>query len=889
MSVIIAIIVPVAVLFLSGFWVTGQLRNRTFRIAWPSGWRGSGFLSGFLKRKRPSPKLRKLITSRLPVVVYQALASDVGTTLFAAGAVKEVFGYSAEEWLQDPKSWLRALHEEDRQRVVAELAELRDEDSREITYRIRHRDGSWRWVRDTVTAFHDGDGVRYYLGVMTDISRERELERSQEEARRFFETLLQSGPWMLYRLDGEELRVGYVSPNLESVLGASPEDVQGRKMADFASSIHPNDRRLFARHLSLVRQAGKDHCRIRVHRGSGEYYWLDLNTRRVQEEPEVYFGYALDVHEQIRNEAFLRHYLEQQRELNDLGHYAWEATDPVAFFERAIEVVDRVLQPTFVAILEGVPREGMLRVRAGVRVPEGIGFSLADSQAGYTYQRGEPVVARDLKYEERFVVPRVLREQEVTSTLSVPIPGVSGPYGVLGIGYGKRMRIDETTIRFVQSVARMVGQVVRQRRMLDDLQHMAYYDELTGLPNRRALHRRLSQVLADPAATGLVAFLDLVDFGEVNDTWGHETGDRLLRAAAEKLDSGDGWVARWGGDEFVYVVPGEGALGRLEENLERLARPFSLQGKLTQLRARAGVVYFREHGSNVETLFRRADAALSAAKERNRQIFEYYPGLEREAQERRLLVESLRAALEKGEGLYLEFQPISRLRDGGLRAAEALLRWRHPNGRIIYPADFVPLAERYGLSSALDRKVLEIALQTGISWLRRSGSGAPVLSVNVSPESFSDLRFVGELRALLAYYGFPPDRLTLEITERVLADQERTKPVLAALRDLGVAVVVDDFGTGYSSLAYLANLGIDGLKVDRAFIRDIGRNERTEAVLRAIFALGASLDMSVTAEGVEKKEQYDWLRGENCGLAQGYYVGRPVAGEEFASRFLADR
>lgn len=841
-------------------------------------------------RRKPdplTPQARQLLARRLPVIVYQALADEKGTTLYVMGAVEEVLGYTARSWLERPDGWYRALHPDDRKRVMNELAQMASGESRELTYRIRHQSGEWRWIRDTVSLFNDAAGVSYYLGVMTDITRERALERSQTEARRFFEALLHSGPWMLYHLEGERLRIRYVTPNLEDITGADQPGIVGREMAELAEYVHPDDLRLFSRHLDLVRQLGRDHCRIRLRFAPGDYRWLDLHTQRMQEDPEIYFGYALDVNEQIRNETFLRRYLEQQRELNELGSYAWETTEPHAFFDRAIEVIDKVLRPEFVAILEYVAPDGELRVSAGKRIPAGIRLSLVNTQAGYTFRREEPVVAHDLPAEDRFVIPRAVLEMGITSTLSVPIPGLEEPYGVLGIGYKNHLRIDETTIGFVQSVAQLIGQVQRQRRMLDDLEHKAYFDDLTELPNRRALYRRLSRVLSDPTQGGMVAFLDLVDFGEVNDTWGHEVGDQLLRQAAERLRGGEGWAARWGGDEFVLVITNAEPLQTLRRTLARLAQPLSLRGRMTQLRARAGVVYFRRHGADTETLFRRADAALSAAKEKNREVFEYYPGLEREALERRSLVEALREALERREGLYLNFQPIVRVCGGELVAAEALLRWRHPqSGKLVPPAVFVPLAERYGLSAALDRRVLEMALRTGMSWLERLGEKAPAVSVNVSPESFAEIRFVGELRALLAHTGFSPQRLLLEITERVLADSERTRPVLAALRKLGVAVTVDDFGTGYSSLAYLAHLGIDGLKVDRAFIRDIGRNRRTEAVLRSIFALGDNLGVEVTAEGVEEAAQLDWLKHESCNLAQGYYLGRPMDATAFEDWLL---
>ncbi len=834
------------------------------------------------------PRVRRKLSSRLPVVIYQALADEQGSTVYVTGAIEQILGYSAAEWLAEPDAWYKALHPEDRQRVMRELQGMVDGESRELSYRIRHRSGDWRWIRDTTSLISHED-QRYYLGVMSDVTRERELERAHEESRRFFERLLHAGPWMLYKLAGNNLTVQYTSSNLREMLGLEAEQANGRPLAEFTVRVHPEDRQLFERHLQMLRQVGEDSCRLRFHRAPGEYRWIQLHAQLMEKNPDVFFGYVLDIHEQMSNEAFLRRYIERQRELNDLGRYAWEATQPEAFFKRAMEAIDRVLEPDFAAIIERVPGKDEMLVRAGVRVPAGTRFTLQDSQSGYTLRRAKPVVSHDLSRETRFKVPRKILEWGVASSLSVPIPGSSGPYGVLGIGFRDRLRIEETTIRFVQTVAHMIGQVLRQRHMLDDLQHKVYYDDLTGLPNRRALYRKLRGILADAKSTGAVVFLDLVDFGEVNDTWGHEVGDRLLSIAAERLNAGEAWTARWGGDEFVQIIEGQEPLAALERSLENLSRPLLLGGRKMRLAARSGVVLFREHGSDTKTLFRRADAALAAAKEQNRAVVEYYPDLEREAKERRSLVESLRLALESREGLYLEFQPILRLDSEKVEYAEALLRWRNPRSGKLMPDTFIPLAERYGLSPRLDRYVLEMAVATGAGWIERCGEEAPALSVNVSADSFSDPEFATDLRELLSRYGYPPERLSLELTERVLADRDKAAPALAALRELGVRVVVDDFGTGYSSLAYLAYLGIDGLKVDRVFISDIGRNERTEAVLRSVFSLGDNLKIKVVAEGVETQDQYDWLANEGCTLVQGYFAGRPLPEPSFYESYLRPR
>ncbi|GEM90717.1 sensor domain-containing protein [Oceanithermus desulfurans] len=834
-----------------------------------------------------------ILSRRLPVVVYQALADEQGTTLFAAGAIESMLGYTAAEWVGRPDAWYASLHPDDRAKVMQALARLTPGASVEISYRMRHKAGDWRWIRDTVTLFEAAPGRRYYLGVMTDVTHEKELEQATMESSVFLDELLRSGPWVLYRLEGPAQRIGYLSPNARNVLGLETEEVLGQTPEHLVERVHPEDRGLFRRHFALLRQAGGDQTRVRFRLESGEYHWIALHGRRAAGEPEVYLGYLMDVEEKARHEQWTRMNAERQRALYDLGRQAWETTQPERFFEKVVEVLDRILEPDYVSIMEHDSENRRMVVRAGKRVPVGTTFEVDRSQAGFTQKLNEVVVAHDLRSERRFPVPERLLEWGIRSTLSVPIPGLRSPYGVLGIGFRDPRRMDENTVRFVQQVAQLMGQVLRYRKVMDDLEFKAYHDDLTGLPNRRALYRHLSYLLSSAEVSGAVAFLDLVDFGEVNDTWGHETGDRLLRYVASRLQALAPigvWAARWGGDEFVVVLVGDDPRALLEQALEHLSASAPLGEHRIRLSARAGMVRFRTFGSDAETLLRRADMALAVAKESKREVYEYEAGLQEKAAERRARVEALRRAMEDGEGgeLYLHFQPVVNPEGRYVVAAEALLRWRDPrSGEQISPAEFVPLAEQYGLAVKLDARVLRMALGEGLRWLERWGEAAPRLSVNVSPESILDPAFTASLEELLQATGYPAERLTLEITERIIADVEHTRGPLTHLRELGVRIAVDDFGTGYSSLAYLAYLAVDILKVDRAFTRDIGKNPRTEAVLRSIFALGGNLGLQITIEGVEDVRQLEWLRQTECDWVQGFGIARPMQAQAF-TRWLDD-
>lgn len=828
-----------------------------------------------------------LLWKRLPVVVYQALADEQGTTLYAAGAVEEVLGYSAAEWTARPNFWFASLHPEDRARVMSELAKVAPGGSVEISYRLRHKAGYWRWIRDTVTLVEAGKGRRYYLGVMSDVTHEKQLEQASAESSVFLNELLSTGPWVLYRLEGADQRIGYLSPNVGAVLGLQVEEVQGRTPGQLLSRVHPEDRTLFRRHFVLLRQAGGDQTRLRLQTGAGEYRWFTLYGRRVGDEPEVYLGYLMDIEDKARHERWSRVNAERQRALYDLGVQAWQITQPERFFQKVVETLERVLNPDLISLLEYRPERSDLVVRAGKGVPLGSTFELERSQAGYTQMTNDLVVVRDLKKEQRFPVARRLLEWGIRSTLSVPIPGDRLPYGVLGIGFKDSRNLDEAAVRFVQQAAQLTGQVLRYHRARNDLEYKAYHDDLTGLPNRRALYRYLTHLLSSTDATGAIAFLDLVNFGEVNDTWGHETGDRLLRLVGSRLRElapARVWAARWGGDEFVLVLQGKDPQGMLRHTLEQLSKARLRDGPQLQLAARVGVVRFPEFGSSAETLLRRADMALATAKEGKRTVYTYEAGLEERAAKRRARVEALRRAIEAGEQgeLQLYYQPVVDPEGRRVIAAEALLRWRQlQSGEQIPPAEFIPLAEQYGLAVSLDTWVLQRGVAEALGWLERWGEQAPRLSVNVTPESILDAGFMDGLEELLRVSGYPPERLTLEITERVIADVEHIRAPLERLHELGMHIAVDDFGTGYSSLAYLAHLPVDILKVDRAFTRDIGNNPRTEAVLRSIFALGRHLGLQITIEGAETQQQLEWLRGTECDWVQGFGIARPMQGREF--------
>jgi diguanylate cyclase (GGDEF)-like protein len=418
---------------------------------------------------------------------------------------------------------------------------------------------------------------------------------------------------------------------------------------------------------------------------------------------------------------------------------------------------------------------------------------------------------------------------------------------------------------------------------------LAYSDALTGLPNRAHFHDLLARHAASCGERDqpfAVFILDLDRFKLVNDTLGHGLGDTLLRKAAERLTAALGaqdLVARLGGDEFAVLQAapdGPEAVQALAARIiELIDRPFLIDGQLVNVGASVGAALAPADGREPGTLLRNADLALYKAKADGKGTFRRFdPMLDARVQARRSLEADLRRAITVQE-FELHYQPLVDARTGRITAAEALVRWRHPERGLVPPADFIPLAEETGLIGPLGQWVLRTACTQAARWPSHIR-----VAVNLSPAQFRDLRLAETVKAALTASGLAANRLELEITEGVLlADEERTLATLTRLRAAGVSISMDDFGTGYSSLSYLRRFPFDKIKVDRSFVRQLPGDPESAAIVRAIITMGACLGMTITVEGVETAEQFAFTAASGCDQVQGYHVSRPLPEAEFLS------
>ncbi|CAN7442205.1 EAL domain-containing protein [Pseudoduganella sp. LjRoot289] len=440
---------------------------------------------------------------------------------------------------------------------------------------------------------------------------------------------------------------------------------------------------------------------------------------------------------------------------------------------------------------------------------------------------------------------------------------------------------------------RGTGSEITARKLSEQrIHHIAHHDELTGLPNRVLLQDRLGQAVAYANRSGhpmWVLLIDLDRFKFVNDSLGHKAGDLLLKTVAERLQAAvreTDTVARLSGDEFVAIL-GESSEAALSPDIvqrvmQAVAQPVMLEGKEFFVTCSIGVASYDGSG-NAQHLIEHADIAMYAAKKLGRNSFQFYePAMNDEAQERLSIENALRKALERGE-FALHYQPQVDLDSGRIIGAEALLRWQHPELGLVSPARFIGLAEETGLIVPIGAWVLRTACTQAKAWLEHSHGTAPLrMAVNLSARQFSQPDLVETIGAVLAETGLPAACLELELTESLfMSDVAQAVGLLHQLKALGVTLSIDDFGTGYSSLSYLRDFPIDVLKIDRSFVNDIATDPDDAAIVVSVIALAHNLKLRVIAEGVESREQLDFLQQHSCDAIQGYYFSRPVAPELF--------
>lgn len=432
---------------------------------------------------------------------------------------------------------------------------------------------------------------------------------------------------------------------------------------------------------------------------------------------------------------------------------------------------------------------------------------------------------------------------------------------------------------------------IRIQKIIErQIYHLAYHDALTNLPNRRSFMNHLHNEIIDRKYSKsklAILFIDLDNFKSINDQWGHEVGDLVLKEAAQTIQGAirpTDMVARLGGDEFIVMLKDVEDQQELTKYVERILMKFQTPLLISEheymITCSIGVASYPENGESAEELIKNADAALYSLKGHGKNGFVLFDkNIENQSFERRLLENALRSAIREQQ-FYLEYQPKLNLSTHELMGMEALIRWKHPDLGTIPPGKFIPLAEKTGLIIPLGKWILRESCRQAKQW--QTGEYSPLLiSVNVSVIQLEDPHFIDIVKEILQETGFNPKWLELEVTESIFADVKNSASILQEIRNLGIQISIDDFGTGYSSLSYLKNLPVDTLKVDQSFVKDIHTNDDSRAIVNAVITLANTLGLKVIAEGIELQEHIEELNKDGCIFGQGYYFSRPLTSEAF--------
>jgi len=420
-----------------------------------------------------------------------------------------------------------------------------------------------------------------------------------------------------------------------------------------------------------------------------------------------------------------------------------------------------------------------------------------------------------------------------------------------------------------------------------EIERLAYYDSLTGLPNRELIFRKINKLIENPEDIEFsLLFIDLDNFKTVNDILGHEYGDQMLGNIGEKMKEcieKDDVIARLGGDEFLILKTSTTDKESLEMTAQKVLDIFSsdwsIEEKDFYITSSIGIVRYPEDGMDTHTLYKNADMAMYRVKENGKNGFGFYDiSINKKIEEKLKMETSIRKAI-KNEELQVYYQPQVDIKTMKIIGVEALVRWNHPTEGIIEPSKFIPFAEENGLIFDIDRIVMKTACKQMKEWQKKYKP--IILSLNLTCIDIQKKDFVDNFKVMLNETGLEAEYLDLEITEdMVMKNFEHSIDVLNNLRDLGVRISLDDFGTGYSSLNYLKRLPIDSIKIDKSFVAEITEESKEEAIAQTIIALAHKMNLFVVAEGIETKKQLEFLEEQECDIAQGYYFNRPLPASE---------
>jgi diguanylate cyclase (GGDEF)-like protein/PAS domain S-box-containing protein len=828
----------------------------------------------------------------IPMALASVNPADDGRAVRVNQAMCALLRTDPETMLATPAARFFARH--NRAEAAAEYRELIFGERQQIAgeRELLRADGTTVWAAVSARVVRDDAGQPVYvIAQFIDIDdRRRAEERAHDVEARFRGAFVVSAvPMLVHAICAEILLVNDAFCDL---LGAGAEDLIGRDCTDFvgAAEIEP----LRAELRRMLRGEGRRlHRQVRCLRADGRPVWTRMTSSLVR-DAEGRPSYVVTQMEDITAEreatrmAQLR--MSQQTAVAWLGQRALTEDDLDALFDAAVGVVAATCEAPYTAL---ALRDGDgLRMAARFGWPphsDAISLDPRSSHAAYALHTGTPVIIDDFAAEQRFDSSALLGFG-VSSGMSVAVAGESGdPYGVLNVHATEPRAFATDDIAFLSSVANVLTGAIRRAAAARDLRHQSLHDPLTQLPNRALMLDRLRQGIARSRRDGstlAVLFCDMDDFKYVNDTLGHEAGDRLLAQLAPRLRGAlrtTDTLARFGGDEFVMLCEGLAdpaeVIAVADRVLTACAQPIDLGGTEFVPTASIGIALSDTATcTDPEALLRDADVAMYRAKTRGKGRYELFDATMRQQTVERVgLLGDLRRAVARDE-LRVVFQPVVSLRRRRVSGVEALVRWQHPQRGLLTPDHFIALAQDSGLIDEIGAWVIDEAVRQTAQWQRRQTPGLTdvMCGVNVSWRQLSSGMLLETVAAALERHGLDARYLCAEVTESaVLEDEERARDALDGLSRLGVHLALDDFGTGQSSLAVLRNFPFDALKLDRSFAAAGDWD-----IVRAVTQMARSLNLLVIAEGIERADQEDGATALDCDFGQGWLYGRAVPASE---------
>ncbi|MCD6190488.1 MAG: EAL domain-containing protein [Sulfurimonas sp.] len=780
---------------------------------------------------------------------------------------KEMLGYSDDELPNEFSSWDSRVHPDDLEVALAGLQENIDGKTEyyEGTHRLKHKDGHWVWILDRGKAIFDEDGkpIRM-IGTHTDISASKELELKSVQRGK----ILDNSTNEIFIFDAHDFKFLYINKGAQKNIGYSSEEMLEMTPVDIKPMLVLED---FINLLKPITENGEEHIQFStIHqRKDGSRYNTDIYLQStIFEGHDAYVAFILDVTMRKETEKDLVQQHELLQNIVDTvpSRIFWKDKDLIYLGANKL-----LLQDAGLETLEDIIGKNDFDLPWGETEAE---IYRADDikvmQSGISYINFEEIQTHE--------------DGSVTTLLTSKVPLRDSDDNVIGV---LGSYVDITAQRQTEEELKV---------QKDVLAHQAHHDALTGLPNRILFNDRLEQAIEKAKRNETkvaLLFIDLDHFKEINDSLGHEIGDKILQEVTKRLEEtirDEDTLARLGGDEFTIIVEdllhGEDASLLANKVLKVLAKFINIEDNILYVSSSIGISLYPDDGGSSVNLLKYADSAMYRAKNEGRNNFQFYSAEMTELAFERVVMEtSLREALEHEDFIVYYQLQVNGVNDQ-IIGMEALVRWKHNTMGLVSPAKFIPIAESTGLIVEIDRFVMKTAMTQLAAWYKE-GLNPGVLAMNLSIKQVQRKDFISMFKSLIKESGCKPEWLELEVTEsQIMGDPEESIKMLNKISEIGVELAVDDFGTGYSSLAYLKKLPINKLKIDQSFVRDLPDDEDDAAITKAVIALAKSMNLRVIAEGVETKAQKDFMVENGCNNIQGYFYAKPMPSDELKSVLL---